>query len=65
VPRAVRELDVPVIAGLRRTHEALPDDLPTWIVRDTAELVESIETMVQLLDGARERPRVTASVQTQ
>ena len=65
VARAVREQDVPEIAGLRRTHEALPDDLPAWIVRDTAEMVESIETMVQLLEGARERPRVTASVETQ
>jgi uncharacterized membrane protein YccC len=64
VARAVREQDLPATAGLRGTHEALPDDVPAWIVRDTAEMVESIETMVQLLDGARERPPASASVQT-
>jgi hypothetical protein len=55
------------IPPLRHTQEAFPADTPAWIVHDTGEMVESIETMVQLLGGAQagERPAATTGLRAQ
>ena len=65
VARALRDDEPPAgIPQLRRTQEAFPEDTPAWIVHDTGEVVESIETMVQLLGGARagDRPAATTGL---
>ena len=68
VARAMGDDEPPAgIPPLRHTQEAFPADTPAWIVHDTAEMVESIETMVQLLGGAQagERPAATTGLRAQ
>lgn len=66
VARALREEAPPAgMPPLRRMHEELAGDLPAWIVHDTHEMVESIETMVQLLGGSGERPPAAASLRAE
>ena len=50
--RAQRDQRAPdALPPLRRTYDALPPTTPEWILRETAEMLDSIEAITRLLGG--------------